>query len=102
MILRSWTAKAFPNKTKEFEDFQLKFAFPILQKQEGMVKVIMGKDVSDGVTKYLVTTIWKDLESMKKFTGEKWQEPVMHPDEEPLLDGKPRLEHFEVTGIADL
>ena len=31
-------------------------------------------------------TVWKDVESIKAFAGECWQEAVIAPDEEHLLE----------------
>jgi len=46
----------------------------------------------------VVVTVWRDLDSLKKFTGERWNEPVIHPNEAPLLEGKPKVEHYTLVG----
>ena len=33
----------------------------------------------------MYVTVWEDLESIRAFAGERWQEAVITPDEEHLL-----------------
>ena len=102
MIIRTWTGKVAPDKISAFEEFGIKDAIPKIKRQEGCVKIIMGKNICEGSREYQVITIWKDLESMKGFAGEDWNEPVMLPGEKTLLDGRPKLEHYNVAEMVDL
>jgi hypothetical protein len=37
------------------------------------------------LTEYVYVTLWEDVESIRAFAGERWQEAVITPDEEHLL-----------------
>jgi hypothetical protein len=44
---------------------------------------------------YLYVTVWEDLESIRAFAGERWQEAVITPAEKHLLKGA-LIGHYEV------
>ena len=45
-------------------------------------------------SEYLYVTVWEDIESIRAFAGERWQEAVIAPDEEHLLKAT-WIEHYE-------
>ena len=40
--------------------------------------------------------VWRDLNALKGFTGENWQEAVIHPDEVHLLK-KTHVHHYDLA-----
>jgi hypothetical protein len=46
-------------------------------------------------TEYVDVTVWEDLEPIRAFAGERWQEAVITPDEEHLLRDT-QISHYEV------
>ena len=45
-------------------------------------------------------TVWEDVESIRAFAGERWQEAVIAPEEEHLLETT-WIGDYEVMSLAD-
>lgn len=58
---------------------------PLVSQQSGLVAQHVGKPRDPSSTEYLYVTVWEDVESIRAFAGERWQEAVIAPDEELLL-----------------
>ena len=43
----------------------------------------VGKPRDPSSTEYVYVTVWEDVESIRAFAGERWQEAVITPDEAP-------------------
>jgi hypothetical protein len=61
--------------------------------QPAMIRVGRPRDPSS--TECLYVTVWEDVESIRAFAGERWQEAVITPDEEHLLEDT-WIGHYEV------
>jgi heme-degrading monooxygenase HmoA len=55
----------------------------------------VGKPRDRSSTEYVYVTVWEDVESIRAFAGERWQEAVIIPDEEHLLKYT-WIGHYEV------
>jgi heme-degrading monooxygenase HmoA len=85
MIIRVFRAVVHDGMQQEFEQFLRNRATPLLQEQAGMLSMQIGTPMEHTPNEFLVTSVWQDLESLKGFTGEQWQEPVIDPSEEHIL-----------------
>ena len=45
----------------------------------------MGKPPDAASTEYVYVTVWEDVDSVRAFAGERWQEAVITPEVEHLL-----------------
>ena len=45
----------------------------------------MGKPRDASSTEYVYVTVWEDVDSVRAFASERWQEAVITPEEEHLL-----------------
>lgn len=99
MIVRVWRAKCYRHNIKEFEEWIRTDPFPILRKQPGCVYAVVGRNLESEPPEMFMVTVWKDRESMLKFTGTRWKEPVVLPKEKQYLNGKPEVEHFELVEL---
>lgn len=45
----------------------------------------VGRSHIPSSTEYVYVTVWQDVESIRAFAGERWQDAVIAPDEEHLL-----------------
>ena len=59
---------------------------PLVSQQSGIVAQHVGSPRDPSSTEYLFITVWEDVESIRAFSGERWQEAVIDPDEEHLLN----------------
>jgi len=80
---------------EEFRRFAEETAIPMLRRQDGCLYAVAG--VSEDGSEASVVTVWRDLEALKKFAGDRWWEPYIHQREAPLLGEKPAVNHYGVA-----
>jgi heme-degrading monooxygenase HmoA len=85
MVIRVFRPTIHPGRESEFESFLRDTAVPLVARQPGIVAQQVGRPRDPSSTEYVFVTVWKDVESIKAFAGERWQEAVIAPDEEHLL-----------------
>jgi heme-degrading monooxygenase HmoA len=94
VIIRVFRPTIHPGKENEFEVFLRETALPLVSKQSGLVAQHVGSPRDSSSTEYLFITVWEDVESIRAFAGERWQEAVIAPDEEHLLKDT-WIQHYE-------
>ena len=57
-----------------------------LKKQPGLVCHYLGRPMAPHATEFLVLTVWNDLQALKNFSGDNWQESVIPPLMAPVLE----------------
>ena len=85
MIIRVFRPTIHPGKEGEFESFLRETAVPLVSRQSGLVAQHVGRPRDPSSTEYLYVTVWEDVDSIRAFAGERWQEAVIASDEEHLL-----------------
>ena len=100
MIIRVFRPTIHPGKERDFESFLRETAVPLVSQQSGLVAQHVGTPRDPSSTEYLYVTVWEDVESIRAFAGEHWQEAVIAPDEEHLLKDT-WIEHYEGLRISD-
>jgi heme-degrading monooxygenase HmoA len=96
VIIRVFRPTIHPGKEQEFETFLGETAVPLVSRQAGLVAQHVGRPRGpSAATEYVYVTVWKDVESIRAFAGEHWQEAVITPDEEHLLKDT-WIGHYEV------
>jgi heme-degrading monooxygenase HmoA len=95
VIIRAFRPTIHPGKEREFEAFLEETAIPLVSRQPGLVAQHVGKPRDRSSTEYLYVTVWEDVESIRAFAGENWQEAVIAADEEHLLEAT-WIGHYEV------
>jgi heme-degrading monooxygenase HmoA len=99
MIIRVFRPTIHPGKEGEFEAFLRETAVPLVSQQSGLIAQHVGGPREPSSTEYLYVTIWDDVESIRAFAGEGWQEAVITPDEEHLLKDT-WIGHYEALETA--
>lgn len=97
MILRVFRATTKPGKANEFRDMLERLSVPMVKAAEGMLGYYVGEPVDSSEPEFTVTTMWRDLDSVKAFAGENWNRSVIPPEEVPLI-AKSSIHHYEVFG----
>ena len=100
MIIRVFRPTIHPGKESEFESFLRETAVPLVSQQSGIVAQHVGRPLDPSSTEYLYITVWEDVESIRAFAGERWQEAVIAPDEEHLLKNT-WIQHYETLQEPD-
>ena len=85
MIIRVFRTRIKPDKRMEFERI-VKETLPLLRSQKGLVACYPGKPTGSNSDEFVVVTVWRDLPSLKRFAGEKWEEPVLSEEERGIMD----------------
>ena len=85
VIIRVFRPTIHPGKEAEFESFLRETAVPLVSRQSGLVAQHVGGPRDPSSTEYLYVTVWEDVDSIRAFAGESWQQAVIAPDEEHLL-----------------
>jgi heme-degrading monooxygenase HmoA len=85
LIIRIFRPTIYPGKESEFESFLRDTAIPLVSQQSGLISQHAGKPRDPSSTEYLYVTVWENVESIRAFAGERWEEAVITPDEEHLL-----------------
>jgi heme-degrading monooxygenase HmoA len=81
----TWRSRGATPKERVFEAFLRDRAVPLVSQQAGLVAQHVGRPRDPSSTEYVYVTVWEDVESIRAFAGERWQEAVITPDEERLL-----------------
>ena len=98
MIIRVFRPTIHPGKEGEFEAFLRETAVPLVSQQSGLVAQHVGRPREPSSTEYLYVTVWDEVESIRAFAGEGWQEAVITSDEEHLLKDT-WIGHYEALEI---
>jgi heme-degrading monooxygenase HmoA len=100
VIIRVFRPTIHPGKEREFEAFLRDTAIPLVSQQAGLVAQHVGRPRDPSSTEYLYVTVWEDVESIRAFAGERWQEAVITPDEEHLLKDT-WIGHYDALPTAE-
>ncbi len=97
-IIRVFRATVKAGKEAAFGEFFLQKALPLVKRQDGLVSVQVGLPTSEHPQDFLMVTTWRDLESLKKFAGERWDHAAIDPEERPLLS-QTSVFHYRDAGV---
>ena len=101
MVIRVFRPTIHAGREGEFESFLRDTAVPLVSRQSGLVAQQVGKPRDAASSEYLFVTVWEDVESIRAFAGERWQEAVIAPEEEHLLKDT-WIGHYELLEISHL
>jgi quinol monooxygenase YgiN len=92
-IIRVFHATAKSGQERAFRKFFIDEALPIVREHVGLVSVHVGLPSEESPQDFLMITTWRDLDALKGFAGENWNEAVIDPREAPLLSST-RVFHY--------
>jgi heme-degrading monooxygenase HmoA len=94
-----WHGRVPTSKAQAYREFTNHRAIPDYQSVPGNISVYVLERQDQEVTHFITLTLWKDLESIKGFTGEDIERAVYYPeDQDFLLEFEPTVVHYEVVG----
>lgn len=100
MIIRVFRPTIHPGKEAEFESFLRDVAVPLVSRQAGLIAQHVGRPRDGSSTEFVYVTVWEDVESIQMFAGDRWQEAVIAPEEEHLLQDT-WIGHYDVVSPPD-
>jgi heme-degrading monooxygenase HmoA len=95
VIIRVFRPTIHAGKEAEFESFLRDTAIPLVSQQSGLIGQHVGRPRDPSSTEFVYVTVWEDVESIRAFAGERWEEAVIAPEEEHLLKDT-WIGHYEV------
>ncbi len=95
MILRVYRAITHEGKQAQFTAFLKETAIPTLEGWDGMEEMTVGWPHETSPCEFSLVMKWRDLDALISFTGNRWNEAVVHPDEAHLLVTS-YVSHFEL------
>lgn len=93
MILRIFRARLRPGMRGRFARLCRETSQPMMEAQPGLIYFHICRPIPQRPQEFVLITAWKDLESLKRFVGERWDLPVILPGEAPLVE-EVSLQHF--------
>ena len=94
MIVRVFRGEVNPGCHGEFERLLRERAIPQFRATPGMLRVHVAAPTVQAPDEFLVVTVWRDLEALRGYTGERWSQARVTPDEAPLLR-RTFVHHYE-------
>ena len=84
--MRIFQVSTHPGKEKEFGEFFHKTAIPLMKRTEGLVSVLPGAARPESPTEFSFVMIWKDLDALRAFVGENYENPHIDSAEAELVN----------------
>jgi transposase/quinol monooxygenase YgiN len=94
MIIRVFSARLKPGAREAYEDLCLRVSVPLMSAQSGFLTWRMGEERPDRPDDFVFISLWRDLESLKAFTGEEWEAASIVPGEADLLE-RVAVQHYD-------
>ena len=86
MIIRVFTARIREGRVSDFKRMVQEQSVPWLKGSDGMLGYFPGEPLSESSREFVMVTLWRDVEALKKFAGEQWETPVVTEDEAPIVE----------------
>ena len=81
------------------ESFLRETAVPLVSRQAGLVAQHVGRSHDPSSAESAYVTVRQDVELIRVFAGERWQDAVIAPDKEHLLKDT-WIAHYEVLPMS--
>jgi heme-degrading monooxygenase HmoA len=98
MIARVWRGQTLPENADAYFKFVTGTVFPELRTIPGHEGAFVQSRSVNGGTEFLVTTLWRSMEAIKKFAGENPDVAVVEPPARAVLaEFDSFVRHYEVV-----
>jgi transposase/heme-degrading monooxygenase HmoA len=94
MIIRVFSARLKPGARDAYEDLCQRVSIPLMSAQPGFLTCRMGAERRGRPEDFVFISLWRDLESLKAFTGEHWEAASILPGEADLLE-QVAVQHYD-------
>ena len=96
MIMRIFQVVTHPGKEAEFSKFFHETAIPLMKGTDGIVSVLPGAPRPDSPREFSFVMVWRDLDALKAFVGEDYQNPHIDPAEAELVESR-TIKHYDLV-----
>lgn len=97
-IMRQWRGRVPAEKAADYQNFLHRSGFRDYAATPGNLGVYGLQRTADGVTEFLLITLWESVAAIKRFAGEDFEKAHYYPeDKDFLLEFEPLVSHYEVV-----
>ena len=97
MIVRIFRARIRKGRLADWQQKVEDHSIPWLECQDGLVAFYPGKPLDAECNKFSMTSIWRDVESLRNAVGDDWQKAVLLEDEGDLVQAV-KMHHYKTFG----
>ncbi|HEY7781483.1 MAG TPA: transposase [Ktedonobacterales bacterium] len=94
MIIRVFAARLKPGMRHEYDRLCRDVAIPLMRGQPGFLDARIVRVREDRPNEFALVSLWRDIESIRGFVGDQWQQAVILPGEADLLE-EVSVQHFD-------
>jgi transposase/heme-degrading monooxygenase HmoA len=94
MIVRIFRAQLKPGRRAAYERLCREVSEPLMRAQPGCQTTHIAPPHTAQTSVFTFVSVWRDLDSLRGFAGERWQEATILPGEADLLETV-RVEHYD-------
>ena len=77
MITRIFRVQVYKEHISAFESDYKNISIPLVKSQKGLISVETGFPLENDSNEYVMISHWKDIEALKSFVGELWEEALI-------------------------
>ncbi|UXD21314.1 antibiotic biosynthesis monooxygenase [Ignicoccus pacificus DSM 13166] len=97
VVVRIWEGRVPKEKADEYGKFLIERAVPDYKSVPGNLGVYILKREEGNAVKFMIITLWQDIDSIKVFAGEDYEKTKYYPeDEDFLLEFPEKVRHYEL------
>ena len=97
MIARVWRGRVPTSKAAAYHQYLLETGLRDYAETPGNRGVQLLRRETEGVTEFLLISLWDSLEAIRQFAGDDYERARYYPkDTEYLLELEPKVAHYEV------
>jgi len=96
MIMRIFQVVTKLGKEKEFGEFFHQTAIPLMRETDGIIQVLPGASRADSPREFSFVMVWRDLDALKHFVGDDYQNSHIDPAEAELVEAR-TVKHYDLV-----
>ncbi len=97
MIARTWHGRVPASKADAYEAFLHRTGLADIAATPGNRGLIVLRRTMDGVTHFVLTSLWDSVEAIQRFAGEEYARARYYDeDDDYLLEREPFVTHYDV------
>ena len=102
MIARTWHGRVSTEKADSYHAYLSRTGLADYAATPGNRGVFVLRRSDDGVTHFLILTLWESLSAIEAFAGPEYEVARYYPeDDEYLLEREPFVTHYDVLAASD-
>ena len=97
MIARIWHGRTKNEDYEEYSDLMKSKAIPDYKGTKGFIDLTFLRRIENDIAHFTLITFWENLEVIKNFAGDDFEEAKYYPEDERfLLEFEEKVIHYEV------